>query len=390
MAQQPQKHLRILILAPQPFYQDRGTPIAVRLLATELARLGHQVDLLVFHEGEDVSIPGVTIFRTRSSPYLKNIPPGFSLKKIICDLRMYAVADTLLQAHSYDLVHAVEESVFIAMRLSKKHGIPYIYDMDSSLPIQLMDKAPFLRILGSPLQWFEKRAAQNSSGIVAVCQELVDLAVSYSPQTPTVCLEDIDLQEFREGGEDLRSKYNLASPLLLYVGNLESYQGIDLLLESFSVIKEEQEPPQLVIIGGSEKHISHYRGIAKEAGLEPFIFFCGPRDFSLLGYYLAQADILVSPRTKGNNTPMKIYSYLGSGKAILATRLPTHTQVLDDTVACLREPTPESFADGIVTLINNKDVSEKLGENGKNLARERYSIESYRRKLADFYQDICD
>jgi glycosyltransferase involved in cell wall biosynthesis len=308
MARQPQKHLRILILAPQPFYQDRGTPIAVRLLATELARLGHQVDLLVFHEGEDVSIPGVTIFRTRSSPYLKNIPPGFSLKKIICDLRMYAVADTLLQAHSYDLVHAVEESVFIAMRLSKKRGIPYIYDMDSSLPIQLMDKAPFLRILGSPLQWFEKRAAQNSSGIVAVCQELVDLAVSYSPQTPTVCLEDIDLQEFREGGEDLRSKYNLASPLLLYVGNLESYQGIDLLLESFSVIKEEQEPPQLVIIGGSEKHISHYRGIAKEAGLEPFIFFCGPRDFSLLGYYHAQAEILVSPRTKGNKTPKKINS----------------------------------------------------------------------------------
>lgn len=390
MAQQPQKHLRILLLAPQPFYQDRGTPIAVRLLATELARLGHQVDLLVFHEGEDVSIPGVTIFRTRSSPYIKNIPPGFSLKKIICDLRMYGVADTLLQAHSYDLIHAVEESVFIAMRLSKKHEIPYIYDMDSSLPIQLMDKAPFLAILGSPLQWFEKRAAQNSSGVVAVCQELVDLAVSYSPQTPTVCLEDIDLQEFRDGAEDIKSKYNLASPILLYVGNLESYQGIDLLLESFSVIKEEQEPPQLAIIGGSEKHISHYRGIAKEAGLEPFVFFCGPRDFSLLGYYLAQADILVSPRTKGNNTPMKIYSYLGSGKAILATRLPTHTQVLDDTVACLREPTPESFADGIVTLINNKDVREKLGENGKNLARERYSIESYRRKLADFYQDICD
>ncbi len=115
MAQQPQKHLRILLLAPQPFYQDRGTPIAVRLLATELARLGHQVDLLVFHEGEDVSIPGVTIFRTRSSPYIKNIPPGFSLKKIICDLRMYGVADTLLQAHSYDLIHAVEESVFIAI-----------------------------------------------------------------------------------------------------------------------------------------------------------------------------------------------------------------------------------------------------------------------------------
>ncbi len=388
MAQQPQKHLRILILAPQPFYQDRGTPIAVRLLATELARLGHQVDLLVLHEGEDVSIPGVSIFRTNGSPYLKNIRPGFSLKKILCDFRMYRVADTLLQAHPYDIIHAVEESVFIALRLSKKHKIPYIYDMDSSLPIQLMDKAPFFRIFSTPLQWFEKRAAQNSSGVVAVCQDLVDLAVGYAPQIPVVCLEDIDLQEHREGDEDLRLKYNLGSPLLLYVGNLESYQGIDLLLDSFSVIKKNQEPPHLVIIGGSDNHINHYRAIAKEAGLEPFIVFCGPRDFSLLGYYLAQADILVSPRTKGNNTPMKIYSYLGSGKAILATRLATHTQVLNDAVACLCEPTPERFADGISTLVNNQTLCEKLGENGKKLAQEKYSIDAYRKKLAHFYQNL--
>lgn len=390
MAQPPKKDLRILILAPQPFYQDRGTPIAVRLLATELARLGHQVDLLVFHEGTDVSIPGVTLFRTIGSPYLNNIRPGFSLKKIICDLRMYTVADTLLKAYSYDLVHAVEESVFIAMRLSKKYGIPYIYDMDSSLPMQLMEKAPFLRLFSSPLQWFEKRAAQKSSGIVAVCEELVELASRYAPKTPIVCLEDIDLQEARDGSEDLRAEFNLSSPLLLYIGNLESYQGIDLLLESLAIIKKNQQPPHLVIIGGSEGHIKEYRAAAREAGLESFIVFCGPRDFSLLGYYLAQADILVSPRTKGNNTPMKIYSYLGSGKPILATRLPTHTQVLDDTVACLRDPTPESFAEGLTKLVNDQELRKKLGENGKELAQNKYSIETYREKLAGFYQNLLN
>lgn len=388
MIDQPQKQMRILVLAPQPFYQDRGTPIAVRLLVKELARMGHQVDLLVFHEGDDITIPGVTIIRTTGSPYLKNIPPGFSLKKILCDLRMHMVADTLLKAHSYDMIHAVEESVFIAMRLSKKHAVPYVYDMDSSLPIQLMDKAPFLKMFSTPLQWFEKRAAQKSSGIVAVCQELVDIAVSYAPDTPTVCLEDIDLLEYNEGNEDLRSKYKLGSPLLLYVGNLESYQGIDLLVESFTLIKEHQPPPYLVIIGGSQAHIDHYRDSVKTSGLEPYIIFCGPRDFSLLGYYLAQADILVSPRIKGNNTPMKIYSYLGSGKPVVATRLPTHTQVLDDTVASLCEPTAEGLATGILSLVNDHDYREKLGKNGKQLAMERYSLDAYRKKLRGFYQNL--
>jgi len=389
MALQPKKDLKVLIMAPQPFYQDRGTPIAVRLMATELAQLGFQVDLLVFHEGADISIPGVTLLRTIGSPYLKNIPPGFSLKKIICDLRMYRVADTLLQAHSYDLIHAVEESVFMAMRLSKKHGLPYIYDMDSSLPMQLMEKAPLLRLFSSPLQWFEKQAARGSSGIIAVCQELVELANSYAPKTPAVCLEDIDLQEFRDGSEDLKSAFHLSSPLLLYVGNLESYQGIELLLQSFSIIKNTQEPPNLVIIGGSEDHIKEFRAAVRDAGLESFIVFCGPRDFSLLGYYLAQADILVSPRTKGNNTPMKIYSYLGSGKPILATRLPTHTQVLDDSVACLCKPVPEDFAEGIMKLVSDKELCRKLGDNGKKLAQEKYSIDTYRKKLSDFYQNFC-
>jgi len=388
MIDQSQKAMRVLVLAPQPFYQDRGTPIAVRLLVTELARMGHSIDLLVFHEGDDITIPGVTIIRTTGSPYLKNIPPGFSLKKIVCDLRMHSVADTLLKAHSYDLIHAVEESVFIAMRLSRKHGVPYIYDMDSSLPMQLMDKAPFLRMFRTPLQWFEKRAAQNSRGIVAVCQELVDLAVSYAPETPTVCLEDIDLLEYCEGDEDLKAKYKLRSPLLLYVGNLENYQGIDLLVESFTVIRQRQEPPHLAIIGGSQAHIDHYRDRVKTSGLESYIVFCGPRDFSLLGYYLAQADILVSPRTKGNNTPMKIYSYLGSGKPVVATRLPTHTQVLNDTVASLCEPTAEGLAAGILSLVNDQTFREQLGENGKQLARERYSRDAYQNKLRGFYRNL--
>ena len=85
---------------------------------------------------------------------------------------------------------------------------------------------------------------------------------------------------------------------------------------------------------------------------------------------------------------MKIYSYLGSGKPILATRLPTHTQVLDNKVACLCDPMPDHFAEGIIKLVNDQGLCRKLGENGKNLAHEKYSIETYREKLAVFYQNL--
>jgi len=391
MPEQTVSAKRILIMAPQPFYQDRGTPIAVRLLAAEVARLGHLVDLLVFHEGLDITISGVTIHRTTGASYLNNISPGFSFKKLVCDLKMSSKAQELMKKNRYDLIHAVEEAVFLAMRLSKKFNIPYVYDMDSSLPVQLLDKMGVLKPLKSSLEWFEKQAVKNSTGVVAVCPELAELAGRYSLATPIVCLEDIDLQKSNtKGDEDLREKYNVRGPLLLYVGNLESYQGIDLLLESIQKMKSRNIPGHLLIIGGSQDHIRAYQDQVDLLGISAAVTFCGPRDFSLLGYYLSQADILISPRTKGNNTPMKIYSYLGSGKAVIATNLPTHTQVLTPGVSLLCKPDPENFADGLQLLVENPEKREELGQKATALADERYSIDTYRHKLKTFYSKILE
>ncbi|NIP26552.1 MAG: glycosyltransferase family 4 protein, partial [Phycisphaerae bacterium] len=89
------------------------------------------------------------------------------------------------------------------------------------------------------------------------------------------------------------------------------------------------------------------------------------------------AEILVSPRTEGTSVPLKIYSYLQSGKPIVATRLPAHTQVLDDSMAVLVEPTSESLAEGIVCLMKNKEFGYRLGEKAQQVSREHYSMDSY-------------
>ena len=64
--------MKILFIAPQPFYQDRGTPIAVDLLLRTLSGVGHNVDLLTYHEGEERNYPGVNIIRIRPFPKVKN------------------------------------------------------------------------------------------------------------------------------------------------------------------------------------------------------------------------------------------------------------------------------------------------------------------------------
>jgi glycosyltransferase involved in cell wall biosynthesis len=144
-----------------------------------------------------------------------------------------------------------------------------------------------------------------------------------------------------------------------------------------------------VVIGGSPDHLKHYRGVADRLGIGGRTHFCGPRPVSLLGFYLRQADILVSPRIQGTNTPMKIYSYLDSGRAVLATDLPTHTQVLDERMAFLAPPRPREMADGMLALIGDRGLRERLGDRARRRVREDYSLPAFQRKLAAFYEEVA-
>jgi glycosyltransferase involved in cell wall biosynthesis len=107
-----------------------------------------------------------------------------------------------------------------------------------------------------------------------------------------------------------------------------------------------------------------------------------------LAGYLSEADILVSPRINGDNTPMKIYSFLGSGKPIIATKLMTHTQILDDSTAILVEPKPKSFAEGMILLTEDEDLRETLGERGRVLVEKNYNFESFQTKVYRIYESI--
>jgi glycosyltransferase involved in cell wall biosynthesis len=97
-------------------------------------------------------------------------------------------------------------------------------------------------------------------------------------------------------------------------------------------------------------------------------------------------DILVSPRTEGTSVPLKIYSYLLAGKPIVATNLLAHTLVLHEDIALLVEPTTAAFADGLVTLIRDQDLRQRLGRQAQRYAQEKYDAASYLTRLDSIYR----
>src|ERR1035437_309954 len=266
--------MKILLLAPHPFYQERGTPIAVDLLLTVLARRGDQVDVVTFHEGADRAYPGVTLHRIPRLPGMRGIRPGFSFKKLVCDVFVLAKALHLAARGHYQVVHAVEESVFMAMLIRFCLRTPYVFDMDSSMPQQMTAKFRILAVFAPILKWFEGRAIRHALAVVPVCDTLADIARPYAPRK--LCLlRDVSLLAPAPppiggptaGGDLPPALSALPHPCFLYIGNLERYQGLDLLLDSFALLLKSGVQAALVIAGGKEADIRHYQAKSRIAGL---------------------------------------------------------------------------------------------------------------------------
>lgn len=381
--------MRILLVAPQPFYQERGTPIAVRMLAEVLCGQGHAVDLLTYHEGADLDIEGLRILRTPALPGLAHVPIGISWKKLVCDLLISARLLGLVLSRRYDVIHAVEEAVFPAILLRSSAGARVVYDMDSMLGESLVSKWRLLRPVQRLLRALERAVIRRSDAVFAVCNDLARHVKVDAPGVPVFLIEDVALpaQEHCGGAEPLRELLGVCGELALYVGNLQRYQGIEQVVRAMALVPKERDLT-LVIIGGWPDDVRRVRALVRKLHLEERVYLLGPRPLAQLESFLAQADLLVSPRLTGSNTPMKVYSYMNSGRAILATRIASHTQVLDDDCALLVEPDPQAIAQGLSTLGGNAGLRARLGAAARRRAIERYSIEAFRRKVCAAYQTL--
>ena len=104
--------------------------------------------------------------------------------------------------------------------------------------------------------------------------------------------------------------------------------------------------------------------------------------------YLETATVLVSPRTDGTNTPLKIYEQLASGRPFVATRVLSHTQVLNEQVCFLVEPEPSAFAAGLLQALNDPDQSGRRSAAARQLYEIAYSRARYEEKMRCFLETL--
>jgi len=133
--------LRILMIAPEPFFEPRGTPFSEFHRIRALTTLGHQVDLVTYPFGQDVTMRGLRVFRCLRPPFVRSVRVGPSLVKIPLDALLALTALRRGLSGRYDAIHSHEEGGVIGVLLAAVLRVPHLYDMHSSLTQQLTNFA---------------------------------------------------------------------------------------------------------------------------------------------------------------------------------------------------------------------------------------------------------
>ena len=322
---------RILVIAPQPFYQDRGTPIAVLHAIRAMVQSGFWVDVATFGGGVDPDESGIRIFRAESQWSSPNLPIGLSWRKIAQHVALYRLAGNLLRQNHYDAIHAIEESVFAARLLTRQSGTPVVYDMHSWLSdelsqLPLLNHWPARQIIRA----IERKAVSKCSKIF--CSAGLGSTAQRLKGSPDVTEWFFPVQRrplHATARATVRSTHGIDAncELIVYTGNLATNQNIDLFVEAIALLGGRRANAQFAIVGASDADAKQLRqDLDSSLQSRVHIFERLPRKDAL--DITASADVTVSLRVRGLNAPLKLFDYIGAGIPVVATDIPAHRVVL--------------------------------------------------------------
>ena len=176
----------------------------------------------------------------------------------------------------------------------------------------------------------------------------------------------VDIEEFdiSVGKEKSREKLGLPiqKKIVVYTGHLYSWKGVDTLAKAANFLPEVL----FIFVGGTTSDIKRFKEVY--GGMNN-VLIAGHKEHSEIPYWQKAGDVLVLPNTakedisKLYTSPMKLFEYMASGRPIVASRIISITEILNEKNSILVEPdNPEALASAISDIIANPKKGEALSE----------------------------
>jgi glycosyltransferase involved in cell wall biosynthesis len=183
------------------------------------------------------------------------------------------------------------------------------------------------------------------------------------------------------GGKEIRDKYRLGKKVVVYVGELSEWHGVEMLID----LAEKLKDVKFLMVG---KNLETLREETKKRDFSERFAFTGFVRYEEVPKYICAADVAIAPYKKIDKmetfyfSPIKIFEYMACGKAVVASDLEIIRDVIKDTKCGLlaKAGDVEDFAEKIKRLLDDDILRKRLGENGRK-AVEKYSWDKVAEKI---------
>jgi glycosyltransferase involved in cell wall biosynthesis len=362
--------------------------------ALALKKLGHEVTICTYHNGEDVE--GPRIVRTPSIPWRRHYEVGSSLHKIAFDALLSVTSLAWTLRHKPDIIHAhLHEGALIGYLLCRLWRLPLIFDFQGSLTGEMMDHgflSPNSRFR-PPLRRLEERIDHLPETIIVSSEHAARLLrQEFScPQKEIHILPDaVDTDRFRPGAseeENLALKRALGLPprgrVVVYLGLLAEYQGTSLLLKAARQLLDQHEDVHFLILG--HPNVDHYRALAAELGLGESVVFAGRVHYLEAHRYLRLGDAAVAPKVSATEGSGKLPNYMAMALPTVAFDTPVSREYLGEWGTYAEAADPRALARAIASLLEDRELAAKRGSQLRERAVRLYSTTTFREKLGRIY-----
>jgi glycosyltransferase involved in cell wall biosynthesis len=380
------------MLAPTPFFADRGCHVRILEEARILTAKGHRVEIVTYHIGRD--LPGIITHRTMPIPWYRKLEAGPSWHKPYLDILLFFKALSVARKFKPDLIHAhLHEGAFVGMLLKKILRIPLLFDYQGSLTGEITDhgfigKGSFAAAV---FGWIESFINKGADAIITSSSPAADaLVTSWAiPRDLVAAVPDgVNTDEFIATDKAAaRKMLNLPenSPVAVFLGLFNRYQGIDLLLESISLLKKRGSRIHFLLMGFPDEK---YRRLAAAAGIDGMITFTGKVDYDNAPRLLSAADVALSPKISLTEANGKLFNYMACGLPCLVFETPVNREILGDTGTYAGFADPVDFADKLEALLADAAHCAELGRRSREMSVNKHSWDARGNTLLQLYQRV--
>lgn len=355
------------MIAPTPFFADRGCHVRILEETKALQKRGHEVLICTYHHGKEV--PGIETHRIPKIPWYQKLEAGPSWQRIYLDFLLLLKSFLVAAKFKPDAVHAhLHEGALIGKVLSLIFKKPLVFDYQGSMTLETTDHGFFKE--GDFLYrlfWSLERKINLWADVV-----VTSAPQNFAAKKIILLYDGIDTETFRPRPSAARDKKTV-----IYLGLLGPHQGTGLLVKTVPRVLQSV-PDAHFLIGGYPEMSSQQTNVT----------FCGRIDYDKAPDFLNRGTIAVAPKVSQTEANQKILTYMACGLPVVAFDTPTNREMLGDLGVYAKLGDVESLAAGLVRLLSDENLAKGLGQKLREKAVGEFSWERVGERLEKIYQDL--